>query len=392
MLISFIIPTKNNLQYLKNAYNSIRKYYTQHEIVILDDASSDGTGEWLKCLNDKNLTIHLNTNAPVGHTILYNIGVKMCRYNVFSIFHADMICGPNYIENLTKHLRDKTVVSATRIEPPLHPTGKEKITKNFGMNHDDINFKEFKDFCLITQKENENVTTKGIFAPWLMYKNDFLIIGGHDEVFAPFPFEDSDIFQRFILNGYNIIQSRDSLVYHLTCRGHRWTEQIQKDDDYYKQCVDRNSKNFLRKWGSWIKNDEYSYPIIKNKYDIGLIIRNCNEQLLAALEPMFSTIYTDCQFNDYIKFNQPNTKFNLTKRIQSINTDKTNDIIIEFDAKQLNQENFSFLTTQLTDVIIESGEVGTLEYDIFKFTINQLNPLQNRLITTTDPHYTSQLL
>mgnify|MGYP003113953763 FL=1 len=44
--ISFIIPSRNNLKYLKQAYNSIRKNQSvEHEICIADDASTDGTSE-----------------------------------------------------------------------------------------------------------------------------------------------------------------------------------------------------------------------------------------------------------------------------------------------------------------------------------------------------------
>ena len=53
-------------------------------------------------------------------------------------------------------------------------------------------------------------TTNGIFAPWFMYKEDFL---GHDELFAPQSREDSDLFNRFLLEGYELIQSWDALVY-----------------------------------------------------------------------------------------------------------------------------------------------------------------------------------
>lgn len=381
MNISFVIPSKNNLNYLKNAYNSIRKYYNQHEIVILDDSSKDGTVDWINSLKDENLTTYFNKGDYVGHTILYNIGVKLAKNDVFSIFHADMICGPNYVENLLKHLKEKTVVSATRIEPPLHPAGKEKIVMNFGLEHDDLKINEFEKFCILEQTKNKDVTTKGIFAPWCMYKKDFLAIGGHDEIFAPFPFEDSDIFQRFILTGYNIIQSRDSLVYHLTCRGHRWTEQVQKDDDFYKQCVHLKSKEFIRKWGNWIKNDEYSYPIIKNKYNIGFVAKKSNLNTLLTLEPWCSTLYTDfSNINFYRLDNQKYTHFNLADRIKPIDSEKTNDIIIEFDASQLTSDRFKFLTEQLSDVLTESAEIGEMEYDIFKITIKSLKTYQNELV------------
>ena len=60
MNISFIIPSKNNIKYLKNAYYSIRKYYKNHEIVILDDCSTDGTVDWMNNLSDDNLTKYFN--------------------------------------------------------------------------------------------------------------------------------------------------------------------------------------------------------------------------------------------------------------------------------------------------------------------------------------------
>ena len=51
-------------------------------------------------------------------------------------------------------------------------------------------------------------TTEGIFAPWAIYKEDFQKIGGHDDLFAPQSKEDSDIFNRFILAGYEVVQTR----------------------------------------------------------------------------------------------------------------------------------------------------------------------------------------
>ena len=57
-----------------------------------------------------------------------------------------------------------------------------------------------------------NLTTKGIFAPWMLYKQDHFAVGGHDQRFAPFGYEDSDIFNRWILAGYEMVQSRDAFM------------------------------------------------------------------------------------------------------------------------------------------------------------------------------------
>ena len=379
-MISFVIPSYNNLKHLKNVYASIKKHEPQAEIILLDDGSTDGTWSWMQGLRstDSNLIIYKN-DTRVGHTILYDKGIELATNDIVGILHADMILGPNYIKNLIKHLKPGTVVCATRIEPPLHPPGKEKIIKDFGQDFDTLNAPAFEVFCEQAQEQHSGEVTKGMFAPWILYKSDFQAIGGHDPIFAPFPYEDSDIFQRWILAGYNLIQSRDAFVYHLTCRGHRWNEQVGKDDDYYKIVSQKSAKNYLRKWGSWIKNDEYQYPIIVPKYDIGFVIKNCNQQLLEALEPWCSTIYVDCNYSDYIKKEQPNTKFDLEERIKPYHNEKQNNILIEFDAFKFGANQFN-LIQQLPDIIKDSGEIGSFQLDIFTVSIIQISEYQDTLI------------
>lgn len=400
-MISFIIPSRNNLPYLKLAYNSIRKLYPTQEIIILDDNSSDGTIDWLWGLEgdvsnsedgDKNLVVYLNENRQVGHTVLYDKGVELCRNEIFTIFHADMVCGPNYVENILKHLKSGGVVSATRIEPPLHPAGKEKIVEDFGIYVEDFKHNEFIDYCTSLQKDSKDVTTKGIFAPWAMHKKDFFAIGGHDKLFSPFPYEDSDIFQRFILAGYDIKQSRDAFVYHFTCRGHRWTKEVQKDDLFYKLCCTKNASHFVRKWGHWIENNEYSYPVIYKKYDIGVDIKNCSDFILQHIEPWFSTLYVDCSVDNYINTVQPGTPFNMKNRIKSRKTNvPNNDIIISFDASELKNERLGTLTN-LSKMIADSGEIGDMEYDIFKISINRLEDKTPLLVNNNSEYYTNQLI
>jgi glycosyltransferase involved in cell wall biosynthesis len=376
-MISFIIPSYNNLKHLKNVYASIKKHAPEAEVILLDDGSNDGTWEWIQQQD----CIKYKSENRVGHTILYDKGIELATNDIVGILHADMIIGPNYIKNLIKHLKSKTVVCGTRIEPPLHPEGKEKIIKDFGLDFDSLNVNAFEEYCLEQQKSLKDKTTKGMFAPWIIYKEDFQSIGGHDPLFAPFPYEDSDIFQRWILAGYELIQSRDAFVYHLTCRGHRWNEKIGKDDDYYKIVSAKASRNYLRKWGSWIKNNEYQYPIILPKYNIGYKVTNLNQHLLEVLEPWCDNIYfenSDIVNKDtYIQTEQSKTKYDLTQRINNTNT--SNNIIVEFDANNLNQQNFQLLTT-LPEIIKESGEIGEFELDIFKITINSLETYEHNLI------------
>lgn len=386
-MISFIIPSYNNLKHLKNVYASIKKHAPQAEVILLNDGSTDGTSEWLQGLPASPDLLIYEQESRVGHTILYDRGIELATNKIVGILHADMIIGPNFVENMIKHLKPLTVVCATRIEPPLHPEGKEKIIKDFGMDFDTLNVPAFEQFVTEKQVEYKDIVTKGMFAPWIIYKEDFQAIGGHDPLFAPFPYEDSDIFQRWMLNDYKLVQSRDAFVYHLTCRGHRWNEQVGKDDEYYKVVSQRAARNYIRKWGSWIKNDEFQCPIIPHKYNVAFVVDNCNLQALEVLEPWCDRIYIEDDMDvikhAYFEKEQSNTKYELTKRVMTIGWNDPlgeNDVVLEFDMKNFTQESFHIIQN-LADILTDSGTPnGVFTLDCFRISTCDLHPLEHSLI------------
>ena len=382
-MISLIIPSYNNLQHLKNVYASIQKHAPTAEVILLDDGSTDGTWEWIQT---ETTSIKYRSESRIGHTILYDKGIEMATNEIVGILHADMIIGPNYIENMIKHLQPGKVVCATRIEPPLHPEGKEKIIRDFGMDFDTLNIDAFESYCDELQVEHKDQTTRGMFAPWILYKSDFKTVGGHDPLFAPFPYEDSDIFQRWILTGYELIQSRDAFVYHLTCRGHRWNDQVGKDDDYFKVASHRSARNYLRKWGSWIKNDEFQYPIITPKYNIAFEVTNCNIEILEMLEPWCDRIYIDDEMqvitSVYIDKEQSNTSYDLTKRVLNTSYNdpiSENDILVSFDSKKLTEQDFYYIQN-LSAIIQHSGEPGEFKLGNLHISIVSIIDYLNELI------------
>tara|TARA_B110000305_G_C19410444_1_gene625139 strand:+ start:253 stop:1386 length:1134 start_codon:yes stop_codon:yes gene_type:complete len=366
-----IIPSFNTLEHLKNTYKSIKSYGEDVDIIIIDDASDDGTADWLLSLDDERLNRVL---SPVrkGHTYWYDEGMKMADTEVVSILHSDMIIGPGYFKNMSKHLKKGTVVCATRIEPPIHPPGKEKIVRDFGDEANNFKWDAFEKFVIQEKADSIDLTTKGIFAPWMLYKEDHLSIGGHDQRFAPYGYEDSDIFNRWILAGYKMVQSRDSLCYHMTCRGHRWNKGVGVENPDYRATMDANAREFLRKWGDWIQNDQYQYPIINPKYNKGIIVKNASPLLINTLEPWCDTLYVDTDFDGYIKKEQPKTMVDLSKRIKSIDSKKVNDIFIYVDGSNFtgtDGKNIQQLAAILEQNKPESGKfkLGNLEIEVIRY-------------------------
>jgi len=388
MKISFIQPSRNNLKYLEWSYNSIRKNQETHEveICVADDFSNDGTWEWCQeKMKTDVLFKAIRNDGPtrLGHTILYDRLINEVTTNdICMIWHADMYLCPNALTAIEKNIKEKVIVSLTRMEPPLHPPGPEKIFIDWGATEPE-NFNETQ-FLEWFKKLEFKGNTEGIFAPWAFYKKDFQEIGGHDPLYAPQSKEDSDIFNRFQLNGVKFIQTWEGYVYHMTCRGSRFNPTLTtpgKNSNEWEQQNIRSTRNFIRKWGHFVKHDEYMKPIIPPKFDVGFIVKNCSEQLLRVLEPWCSSIYIENKqlIDEYVLWEQSNTKYDLKSRVKHISEEKTNNILLEFDGRSFQQTQFDFIQN-LSDVLADSGETGEMEYDIFKLHIKSLNTYEKDLI------------
>jgi glycosyltransferase involved in cell wall biosynthesis len=390
--VTFIIPCRNNLKYLQQAVSSIENYYSNyHQIVILDDASNDGTWEWINSLNKPHIKTYRNESSDrVGHTVLYDIGISLAETPIVTILHSDMVVTKDYVSNMLKNLKPLSVVSATRIEPPLHPPGPEKYVKNFGMEPEEfeLQYEEFEKFVEVKQAENKNIVTNGIFAPWMLYKEDFRTMGGHDRLFAPMELEDSDIFNRFHLCDYELIQSRDAFVYHMTCRGSRFKDGIEiereiplpdgtiwykpKDSKEYLELRQNKFKEWWRKWHTDVLHDDLMMPIVPNRYDTTFVVHNCYPQLLGALEPWCDRLYVDCKYKWYVDEEQKETMFDISDKIHSIGDEMKGDVQIMFDGSKLTNENFTQFIKNIPFIIQQNDSVGSFEWDVFQLHIFNL--------------------
>ena len=391
MKISLIQPGRNNLKYLKWSYDSIRKNQGDHEveICVADDFSNDGTWEWCKEMmqHDPHFKAIRNEGPTrLGHTILYDRLVnEVASHDICMIYHADMYLCPNALDYVKELVSPKRIVSLTRIEPPLHPPGPEKVLQDFGIEPEEFDEDALFAYLQATDEERSVKITEGVFAPWAFYKEDFQEIGGHDPLYAPQSKEDSDIFNRFQLNGVKFVQTWEGFVYHMTCRGSRFADGAKRNPDgkvFMKnretdEWLTQNKKatrEFIRKWGHLCNHDIFLKPIVPPKYDIGFVITNANLQLIEVLEPWCSTIYCDEQFNigryaDYVEMED--TSFDLYEKFKPLDNEKQNEILIQIDGNAFTQEDFGYIQ-QLSEIIQDSGEdnfhgeIGNLVIDIIK--------------------------
>lgn len=392
MKISFIQPSRNNLKYLQWSYNAIRKNQGNHEVEIcVADDFSDKDNTWDWCVEMMSKDPHfkaIRNEGPkrLGHTILYDKLInEVASHDICIIYHADMYLCPGALDSIESHIKPKTIVSLTRIEPPLHPPGPEKILRDFGTEPE-----FFKEQELLNDLPNHSLyikskTTEGIFAPWAFYKKDFQEIGGHDPLYAPQSKEDSDIFNRFQLNGVKFIQTWEGFVYHMTCRGSRFNPTLttpgQNSNEWETQNM-RSTRNFIRKWGHFVQHDTMMKPIIPPKYNIAFRIYNNNFDLLAGLEPWCNIMYSDIDYTQYIGVEQPNTSFNLKNKLKSLHAELYDDfegIIVIINGNTFTKDDFQYIQ-QLSQIIKESGEIGDFQLGNLYITIKDLTTYENELI------------
>ncbi len=388
--ITFCIPSKNNLRYLKTCIPSIRTNASRkdHDIIIFVDADNDGTIEWLEH-NQKLYNYKYYINPKINRE-LYGIGkaydfcVEKAETDICMIFHADMMLGQDADLNAWKHLHNGKVVCATRIEPPLHPNAGEKILENYGVWPEEFDEEGFNQAVDKYTTAYQGKTTNGMFAPWMIYKEDLLAIGGHDPILKSAR-EDSDIFNRFKLYGYKLIQSWDSLVYHLTGRGGQFqTGNTQVKDEEWQKLMINSTKEFIRKWGTVVKHTPMLEPIISPKYDIGFVVKG-NYDFVENLEIWCSNLYVQDPdkliIGTLLLKEQPNTSFNLGERVIDcyFPVEMKNEILVYIDQATFTQEDFDIIVN-LSDIINDSGEIGKFALGNLTIDIRKMTDYKEKLI------------
>jgi len=139
-----------------------------------------------------------------------------------------------------------------------------------------------------------------------------------------------------------------------------------------------------------VKVDNYMKPIIPNKYNIVIHLKNGNLQLLELLEPWCDRIYTEETFvvgraQDYIEMEQSNTDYDLGTRVHTLlGNDKFDydDILIEIDGNNFTQQDYQHIM-QFSE-ILDSDDMltpgSTYELGNLKLSVNQLKTYTDELI------------
>ncbi len=340
--ISLLIGLKNNIEYSKAFYETTRVLYPEIEIVFVSYGSIDNTHEWLNGLNDKNVIFEYHTESKTLADT-YNRCIQLASNEYVAFLHNDIILAPNFIENLQKHIAKDTVVSYTTIEPPIFKGHNRpgKVIQDFGADITAFDTKKFYEYSTRISEINNNKTEEGIFFFMCLSRDLLIEIGGFDNLYNPMFREDDDLIYRLRLLNLKMFTSADALCYHFVSKTSRFSEEYE----LRTKTIEANScRNFTRKWG--FKHDS----IHKKSYDICIVIKNCNDQILFELEPFAKMIYIDSEITKYTKIEQCNTKFILTDKVKSIQEYKEHQIVVKINGLHFNSKIKKFIE-RLADLI-----------------------------------------
>ena len=251
-MISIVIPTYNNIDYLKLCLKSLKKNSSfKHEIIIHINDGSDGTLNFVKTNNFK----HTVSEKNIGLCSSINKAAKLVSKQYILYSHDDMYFCPDWDKVLLDEVKnlnhDNFYLSGTMIEP-----NSGHIVHDFGSNLD-----TFREDVLLTKYKNLNFYDhQGThFAPHLVSKNMWDKVGGFSEEFNPGIGSDPDFNMKLWREGVRIFKGlNDFKVYHfgsLTTR---------KKKNFIQN---RGDKTFLKKWGISTKFFKKYYLKSKTKYN-----------------------------------------------------------------------------------------------------------------------------
>ena len=241
-MFSIIIPTFNNLEYLKVCLNSIKNNSKfAHQIIPHVNVGDDGTRDFL--LSQKFDFSFTDYNSGICEGM--NIAAKKAKFNYILYSHDDFYFCPKWDEALKSEL-DQIGHNNFYLSGIMMNNGPLKL--DCGNNLNDFNEKK-----LLENYDNVNhFDFQGsTWAPHLIHKDLWNKVGGFSEEYFPGTGSDPDLNMKLWNEGVRIFKGINKCkVYHF---GSIVTRKYKNHPTIKTESGSKGGKIFLLKWGISIK-------------------------------------------------------------------------------------------------------------------------------------------
>ena len=241
-MFSIIIPTLNNLSYLKLCIESIQKNSKySHEIIPHVNVGTDGTLEYLK----KNKIKFTYTKDNSGICKGMNLAAEKASNEYILYAHDDFYFCPNWDDILKREI-DIIGHNYFYLSGTMMHNG--QIDFNCGNSVEEFDEKKF---LLNYKKYNYHDFQGSTWAPHIIHKDIWNQVNGFSEEFYPGTGSDPDLNMKLWKLGVRIFKGiNDFKVYHF---GSIVTRKYKGDSKTITESGSRGGKIFLLKWGITIK-------------------------------------------------------------------------------------------------------------------------------------------
>ncbi|HEY5463779.1 MAG TPA: glycosyltransferase [Hanamia sp.] len=234
-LFSILIPTWNNLEYLKLCVYSIKKNsHFSHEIIIHVNEGSDGTVAWLEEQQDLSYTFS-SQNVGVCFALNYCSILSTTEYILY--MNDDMYACPEWDQHLYDEIKrighNNFFLSATAIEPKAQSNCSIEINYGLSIDQFDENLL-LQEYNLLPMEDWHGAT----WPPNIVHKSIWELAGKYSIEFSPGMYSDPDFSMKLWRMGIRIFKGiAKSRVYHF---GSISVKKVKKNKGYYQ---------FISKWG-----------------------------------------------------------------------------------------------------------------------------------------------
>ena len=245
-MFSILIPTYNNINYLKICIESLEKNSEyKHQLIIHVNEGSDGTLDYVK---EKKLEYTFSENN-IGMPKALNLASKLSKKDYILISHDDFYYCPKwdieFFHEIKKMSDKKFYLSGIMVGAGQVPFDAGDTYLNFNEKKLLENLDKIKTF-------NFQGTTK---CPGLVHKDIWNLVEGWSEEFSPTGGDDTDFAMKLWKNNIRIFKGLGkSLAYHFGSITTR-----KKDKKLMTYLGSRANKIFLKKWGMSINFFEKNY-------------------------------------------------------------------------------------------------------------------------------------
>lgn len=232
---SVLIPTWNNLPYLKLCVNSLlRNSAFAHQIVLHINGNEDGTRQWA----DSQQIAYSFSPRNVGICWAMNAASSLANTDYIAFLNDDMVALPGWDSALWAVIEKIThpnwFLSGTLVEPT--DTGNKCALAPFDFGRTIETFREAELLSALESVAKAD-WAGATWPPNVLPRRLWELVGGYSTEFGPGMYSDPDFSAKLWQAGVRHFQGvGDSRVYHFQARS---TGRVRKND---------GKRQFLRKW------------------------------------------------------------------------------------------------------------------------------------------------